>query len=155
MAFGNHDLDTKNVHCHCLLALPVDKARTHFFNNEMLHEFILHIQFKFRSAGILFNLVLMCFLPTNIISSLLYPTTNKGSPNINANITITSDIKKQSGMFSALLVSLWCMPLRMYNQITVVYSQLAEFLSFSLWVMPTGSVQLDSLGFLRDCLLFI
>lgn len=153
MVFGNHDLDTKNVRCHCLLALPVDKART--FNNKMLYELILHIQFKFRTVGILFNLVLTFPSYQYNQSFTLFHSRYKGSQIIYANTAITSDIKKQSRMFSALLVSLWCMPLRMYNQITVFHSQLAEFLGFFLWVMPTGSMQLDSLGFLRDCLLFI
>ena len=76
MVFGNHDLDTKNAHCPGFLALPVDKART-YFNNEMLHEFILHIQFKIRTVGILLDLIVrMLVFSSHRRNCSLYPTTN-------------------------------------------------------------------------------
>ena len=69
-------LDTKNAHCPGFLALPVDKART-YFNNEMLHEFILHIQFKIRTVGILLDLVVRTLVfSSHQRNCSLYPTTN-------------------------------------------------------------------------------
>lgn len=76
MVFGNHSMDTRNTHCHCFWALPVNRARTFFFliMKCFMSSYICPIQIHDCGDFDLTVLTLVFLSPTSVISCLLFPT---------------------------------------------------------------------------------